>query len=134
MRKTIQVLTSDPERPQYPLQVAALVGGAPATLGVEPADGVDFQRFAVDAPQKLTVTLTNYSPDPMRVSIIGQPLEFLDATLSREVIQPRESVELTIATRDKPPLGRFNDAVTLLLDEARNTRLTVPIQGVSMMR
>lgn len=133
VRKTVQVESSDPERPSFPLQIAALVGGPPATLGMEPADGVDFDRFNVDEPKQGKVVLTNYSPEPMQISIIGEPREFLSAHLSQKMIQPRESVELDVATHGKPPLGRFTDAVTLMLDEAHNTRLTVPIKGVSMM-
>jgi hypothetical protein len=129
----VQVESSDPERPSFPLQIAALVGGAPATLGMEPAQGIDFDRFAADAPRQGKVVLTNYSPEAMQVSIIAGPREYLSASLSGTIIQPRESVELTVETHGKPPLGRFSDAVTLMVDEAHDTRLTIPIKGVSMM-
>ena len=133
VRKTVHVLSSDPERSSFPLQIAALVGGPPATLGVEPALGVDFERFPVDSPRKSKVVLTNYSPEAMHVSIIAGPRDYLQASLSAKIIQPRESVEVTVETHGKPPLGRFSDAVTLMLDEAHDTRLTIPIKGVSMM-
>jgi hypothetical protein len=100
---------------------------------MEPAEGIDFERFAVDSPRKSKVVLTNYSPEAMNVSIIGSPREFLSASLSGTVIQPRESVEVTVETHGKPPLGRFSDGVTLMLNEAHATRLTIPIKGVSMM-
>jgi hypothetical protein len=131
--KTVHVLSSDPDRSSFPLQIAALVGGAPATLGMEPALGIDFERFAVDTQRKERVVLTNYSPEAMQVSIIAGPRDYLSASLSGKIIQPRESVELTVETHGKPPLGRFSDAVTLMLDETHDTRLTVPIKGVSMM-
>jgi len=133
VRKTVHVLSSDPERGSFPLQISALVGGPPATLGMEPATGVDFERFAVDAPQKSKVVLTNYSPEAMQLSIIGEPRDYLEVSLSDKVLQPRESVEVTVATHGKPPLGRFSDAVTIMLDETHDTRLTIPIKGVSMM-
>jgi len=133
VRKTVHVMSSDGERPQFPLQIAALVGGPPATLGMDPAEGIDFDRFKVDEPQKSKVVLTNYSPEAMQVSIIGGPHDYLSANLTGKIIQPRESIELDVETHGKPPLGRFTDAVTLMLDEAHNTRLTVPIKGVSMM-
>jgi hypothetical protein len=134
VRKSVQVMSSDAERPRYGLQVAALVGGAPPTLGVVPESGINFSRFPVDERQEMKVELTNYSPQPMHVSIVGPPPEFLQASLSSAVVQPRETVDLTVATRDKPPLGKFQGSLTLLLDEAQDTRLTIPISGVSMMK
>lgn len=133
VRKTVHVLSSDPERASFPLQIAALVGGPPATVGMEPATGIDFERFPVDSPRKAKVVLTNYSPGAMQVSIIAAPRDYLEASLSGKIIQPRETVEITVETNGKPPLGRFTDAVTLMLDEAHDTRLTIPIKGVSMM-
>ena len=133
VRKTVQVLSSDPERSSFPLQISALVGGPPATLGMEPAEGIDFDRFAVDSPRKAKVVLTNYSPAAMQVSIVSGPRDYLAASLSNKIIQPRESIEVTVETHGKPPLGRFTDAVTIMLDEAHDTRLTIPIKGVSMM-
>lgn len=134
MRKSVQVLSSDSERPSFPLQVSALVGAAPATLGIKPEGPVNFDRFPIDEPQKFTVELTNYSQEPMHLSIVGAPPEFLSAELSAEILEPRKTVELRLETRDRPPLGRFAAAVTLLLDEARNTRLTIPVSGTSMMK
>jgi hypothetical protein len=133
VRKSVHIVSSDPERGQFPLQISALVGGPPATVGMEPAEGIDFDRFTVDEHKSAKVVLTNYSPEAMQVSIIGGPRDFLNAHLSGKIIQPRESVELDVETHGKPPLGRFTDAVTIMLDEAHDTRLTVPIKGVSMM-
>ena len=133
VRKTVHVLTSDGNNPSYPLQVSALVGGPPATVGVEPA-AIDFERFAADAPQQAVITLSNYSPAPMTITIAEGPLDYLDATLSATTLEPRESVELTVKTTKTPPLGRFNSGVTLLLNEATNMRMTIPISGVTMMR
>ena len=101
---------------------------------MQPEGTVDFDRFPVDEPQKATVELTNYSQEPMHLSIVGTLPEFLSAELSANVLDPRKTVELRLATRGKPPLGRFSAAVTLLLDEARNTRLTIPVSGTSMMK
>jgi hypothetical protein len=133
VRKSVHVVTSDANAASFGLQIAALVGGAPATLGVEPP-AVDFDRFAADAPQHATVKLTNYSPEPMHVSIIDPPLEYMTAKLSGEIIEPRHTVELTVATHGTPPLGKFSTGVTLLLDETRNTRMTIPVIGTTMMR
>lgn len=126
-------MSSDGNNPSYPLQISATVGGPPPTVGVEPAT-VDFDRFAADAPQTATVKLSNYTPNPLHVKILEEPFDFLSASLSGTTIQPRESVDLTIATTKTPPLGRFHSGVTLELDEANATRLTVPISGITMMR
>ena len=134
VRKSVQVLCSDSKRRSYPLQVSALVGGAPPTVGLDPERGIDFERFAVDEKQEASIVITNYSPEPMHLSIIGAPPEYLLAMLSSPVVQPRESVELTVSTNDAPPLGRFASSVTLLIDESKNTRLTIPVSGVSMMK
>jgi hypothetical protein len=134
VRKSIQVISSDPEAARYRLQVSALVGSAPPTIGLNPETGIDFDRFPVDENQSATLELTNFSAEPMQIQIIGTPPEFLAAELSSEIIQPRETIELVVRTAEQPPLGRFSGAVTLLLDEARNTRLTIPISGVSMMK
>jgi hypothetical protein len=130
----VQVISSDSQQPRFGLQVSALVGGAPPTLGIVPESGIDFDRFPADERQEMKVELTNYSPQPMYLSIIGAPPEFLNASLSADVVQPRETVSLTVTTRDKPPLGKFQGSLTLLLDEAQETRLTIPISGVSMMK
>ena len=134
VRKSVQVLCSDSKRRSYPLQVSALVGGAPPTVGLDPERGINFERFSVDEKQEATITITNYSPEPMHLKIIGAPPDYLLATLSSPVVQPRESVELTVSTNNSPPLGRFASSVTLLIDESKNTRLTIPVSGVSMMR
>lgn len=102
-------------------------------MGIEPT-GVDFERFVADAPQQATITLSNYSPAPVTVSIAEKPLDYLEADLSGTTIQPRESIDLTVKTTKTPPLGRFNSGVTLLLDDAQHTKLTIPISGVTMMR
>jgi hypothetical protein len=134
VRKSVHVVSSDANRPSFPLQVSALVGGSPATLGLNPESGIDFDRFPVDERQEASVALTNYSPETMHVSIIGAPPEFLSASLSSDVIEPRASVDLMVKTLDKPPLGKFTGAITLRLDQTGNTRVTIPISGVSMMR
>jgi len=134
VRKTVQVISSDAQRVRFPLQVSALVGSAPPTIGLNPETGIDFERFPVDENQKATLELTNFSAAPMQIQIIGTQPEFLAAELTSATIQPRESVELVVRTTNQPPLGKFTAAVTLLLDESRNTRLTIPISGVSMMK
>jgi hypothetical protein len=130
----VQVISSDAERPRFPLQISALVGAAPPTVGLEPETGIDFSRFPVNEPQTATVSLTNYSPDPVTVSIVGQPPAFLQASLSTLKLEPRQSLDLLVETRNEPPLGKFAGAVTLTLEGTQSTRLTIPISGVSMMK
>jgi len=130
----VQVISSDGDKPRFPLQISALVGAAPATVGIEPETGIDFNRFPVNEPQTAKVSLTNYSPDPVTVSIVGQPPEFLQASLSVLTLDPRQSVDLMVETRNEPPLGKFAGAVTLTLEGTQSTRLTIPISGVSMMK
>jgi hypothetical protein len=103
-------------------------------VGIEPEDGIDFNRFPVNEPQTATVSLTNYSPEPVTVSIVGQPPAFLQASLSLMTMEPRQSVDLMVETRNEPPLGKFAGAVTLALEGSQSTRLTIPISGVSMMK
>jgi hypothetical protein len=132
VRKTVHVLSSDPERSSFPLQISAVVGGPPATLGMDPADGVDFDRVPVGQHRKATVVLTNYGSRLMPISIIGTPRDFLQTRLSADAIRPGESVELEVECRDDLPVGHFSDAVTLALDRTHDARLTVPIKGVGL--
>ena len=134
MRKSVVVVSSDAEQSNFPLQISALVGGAPPTVGIVPETGIDFDRFATDEHREAKVALTNFSPDAVTISIVGPPPSFLAAHLTADHLQPRQSADLVVETKKDAPLGKFSGAVTLVLQGSQTTRLTIPITGVSMMK
>ena len=44
------------------------------------------------------------------------------------------NADLVVETRSGAPLGKFSGAVTIVVQGAQSTRLTIPISGVSMMK
>lgn len=134
VKKSVTVVSSDATQTNFPLHISALVGGNPPTVGVVPETGIDFDRFVADEHRAAKVSLTNFSPDAVALSIVGAPPSFLDAHLTAERLEPRQSAELVVETRDTAPLGKFSGAVTIVIQGGQSTRLTIPISGVSMMK
>ena len=134
MRKTVTVMSSDARNTNFPLQFSAIVGGMPPTVGVVPETGIDFDRFAADEVREAKVALTNFSPTAVAVKIVGAPPSYLEAHLSTAHLEPKQSADLVVKTRNGTPLGKFSGAVTVELQGNQNTRLTIPVTGVSMMK
>lgn len=135
VHKTVTVSSSDPEKPTTPLQFSAIVGSMPPTLGLSPETGIALDRFEAGEPKEARVELTNYSPTAMALSIVGAPPEFLEARLSGDHLEPRQSAQLIVRSREGgAPLGSFTGAVTLQVLGEQNARLTIPVTGISMMK
>ena len=134
MRKTVTVVSSDAKSTNFPLQFAAIVGGTPPTVGVVPETGIDFDRFPADEAREARVALTNFSPTAVAVKIVGAPASYLEAHLSAARLEPKQSADLIVKTRNGTPLGKFSGAVTVEMEGSQNTRLTIPVTGVSMMK
>jgi hypothetical protein len=134
VRKSVTVVSSDAQQANYPLQFSAVVGGVPPTVGLLPEGGIDFDRFASDEHREAKIAITNFSPEAVNISIVGPPPEFLEAHLSVARLEPKQSADLVVKTKNAAPLGKFSGAVTVVLAGTQSTRLTIPISGVSMMK
>lgn len=129
------MLSSDAQLPNRPLTIAAIVGSVPPTVGLVPETGVDFDRFAADETREARVALTNFSPSAVALRIVGGPPSYVEARLSKDQIEPKQSADLIVRTKsDGVPLGKFSGAVTLVVEGRETTRLTIPVSGVSMMK
>jgi len=135
VRKSVAVVSSDEKNPNQQLHFAAIVGSTPPTVGIAPETGIDFERFAADESHEARVALTNFSPTAVSIKILGDPPSYLEARLSGTHLEPKQSADLIVKTKsDGVPLGKFSGAVTLILEGAQTTRLTIPVSGVSMMK
>lgn len=135
VRKTVTVVSSDDKNANAALHFAAIVGSMPPTVGMTPETGVDFDRFSADESKEAKVTLVNFSPTAVNVKIVGEPPAYLKAELSKTHLEPKQTAEVILHTKsDGVPLGKFSGAVTVVLEGQQETRLTIPISGVSMMK
>jgi hypothetical protein len=131
--KAVHVISSDPDQTLYPLQFHAEV--ADSTMEALPSGTViNLDRVAAGESRSATLALTNLATGNVTVSIADPPPAFLKASLSSTSLASRQSVNLKVVTTGEPPVGQFNGSVTVEMAGTENTRYTIPITGIGLMK
>lgn len=131
VRKTLQVISSDAVNGYTSIELSAIVGELPPSVGLAPESGIRFDRLVAGQEQEAKATLTNLGSTAATLRIVGVPPSYLEARLSGSRVEPGKSTDLLVKTRGGVPHGAFSAGVTVQVDGRESARLTIPVSGVN---
>lgn len=126
--KKVAVLSNDPADPYTDIYFTALVDRVHPFLSATPAVIESTPEEGEKLGGSYQVKLTNTGKEPIGVSIVSASEPYLDAKLSRDQIEPGQSIDLLVKLRstresDKEPWY----SVTLETNDPQKQRLTIPM-------
>lgn len=131
VRKTLQVISSDAVNGYTSIELSAVVGGLPPSVGLAPESGIRFDRLVAGQVHEAKATITNLGSSAATLRIVGALPSYLEARLSGSRVEPGKSADLLLKTRGAVPEGAFSAGVTIQVDGRESVRLTIPVSGVN---
>ena len=119
LEATVLVRTSNPEQPDIPLHLKAVVKPPIEFL---PYPAVFFTAYQDEAPEK-RVRIINNGDVPLRVERIEFPENHYDVAL--DTVELGRIYELRVKIRPGVALGRYTEQILLTTDQPQNPRLQV---------
>jgi hypothetical protein len=116
---TATVRLNDPDRPEIPLQIKAVVK---PPIEFVPYPAVFFAAYQDEAPEKRLKIIDNEGT-PLLIERIEYPEDHYEVAL--ETIEPGKIYELRVKVRAGVPLGRYTEPIYLQTDRAQKPRLKV---------
>lgn len=126
--KRISVLSNDPTDPYTDVAFSSVVDKEHPFLSADPAIAQSDARSRGRTGVTHMVKLTNTGPDPLKVRIVSSSEPYLEAKLSRDEMNPGESLDLIIKVRSF--CESVQDpwySVTLETNDPQKYRLTIPL-------
>ncbi len=130
--KSTQVFTSDIVRGVSKLKFSAEVypEGAPTTpLYIEP-NTVETMSDLTDSTY--TVSFKNITMEPMSMSLAYTDDDFLEVKVPSGKIGPGERKTIEVTIKDDRPSRSFAKSFTIQMDDAKSSRITVPVRVYNM--
>jgi hypothetical protein len=132
VNKSVAFYSNDPEHPEANLAFSASIETARKTVEAleEP---VDLGNLLPNRTGQAQIRLTNIGRQPYRLSLADWPGEWLEADWKERVIDPGDTLTLTVGTHGVPPLGRFDESITFDVEGKEKSRFSLPITGIGLV-
>lgn len=132
VNKSVVFYSNDPEQPEAKLSFSATIETARKVVEAldEPADLGNLLPNRGDQAQ---IRLTNIGDQPYRLSVADWPGEWLEADWTERIVDPGDTLTLTVGTKGVPPLGRFATSITFDVEGKEKSRFSLPITGIGLV-
>ena len=132
VNKSVMFYSNDPEQPDAQLAFTATIETARKTVEAleEPAD---LGNLLPNKGAQAQIRLVNVGDQPYRLSVADWPGEWLEADWKERVVDPGDTVTLTVGTQGVPPLGRFSESITFDVEGKSKSRFSLPLTGIGLM-
>jgi hypothetical protein len=128
--KSVYVESNDPIQPFIDITFSATVAIPANALTFDPMMlNLDTLRTL---PGKAVLKVTNLDSSAITFSILESPAPFASLKSKRKKVLPGKEMEIEVQVKN-PPGGEFNTSFTLICDDAKKTRYTIPIHGYCML-
>lgn len=130
--KSVTVFCNDPENAQASFQFSADV--ASTRTRVAPlAEPADLGKLAPNMDGQTSIGFVNLSQEPYKLRVADWPKSWLALGWTEKVVDPGDTLSLTLGTTGVPPLGPFNSSLTFDVEGSRKSRMSLPLTGVGQM-
>jgi hypothetical protein len=75
------------------------------------------------------VRVANIDSQAVTFNVAEPPFGYVNLKAKKKRLAPGKETEIEIVLDKAPPPGEFGTSFTLICDDAKKTRFTVPIQG-----
>jgi hypothetical protein len=121
--KRLHVVCNDPNNPLAEIRFTARIGHGSSLVKVTPAL-VDFDSLS---SKTQTLTIENTSGEKLSMTRVEGPAEGVDVDLKDQVLQPGQSIQVTLKLKDRATSGNIQTSLTLDFECSKVTRVTIPI-------
>jgi hypothetical protein len=130
--KSVTVFCNDPESPQATFQFSADITTTRTRVAplVEPAD---LGQLSPNMDGQTSIGFVNLGQEPYKLRIADWPRSWLALGWTEKVVDPGDTLSLTLGTRGVPPLGAFSTSLTFDLEGSARARMSLPIVGVGKL-
>jgi hypothetical protein len=130
--KSVAVFCNDPENPQATFQFSADVTSQRSRVAplIEPAD---LGQLAPNMEGQTSIAFVNLGQEPYKLRVADWPKSWLALAWTEKVVDPGDTLSLTLGTRGVPPLGKFNTSLTFDVEGSVKSRMSLPVTGVGQM-
>jgi len=126
IQKTVYVESNDPIQPFMDIGFSATVAVPASQLTFDPLM-VNFDTVHA-VPTKAILKVTNMDSNSVSFSVLEAPAGFAALKAKRKKLSAGKETELEVNLKN-PPAGEFNTSFTLVCNDAKKTRYTIPIHG-----
>jgi len=124
--KRLHVVCNDPNNPLAEIRFTAKIGHGSSLVKITPAF-VDFDSASSGTRTTQTLTIENTSGEKMSLIRVEGPGEGVDADMKDQVLQPGQSIQVTLKLKDKATSGNIQTSLTLDFECSKIARVTIPI-------
>jgi hypothetical protein len=130
--KSVVVFCNDPENPQATFQFSADVTSTRTRVAPlsEPAD---LGQLAPNMDGQTAIGFVNLGQEPYKLRLADWPKSWLAPAWTEKVVDPGDTLSLTVGTRGVPPLGKFTTSLTFEVEGSTKSRMSLPVTGVGLM-
>ncbi len=125
--KAVYVESNDPIEPFIDVTFLANVSVPSKALAFDPF----FIKFDTirQLPMKAFIKVVNIDSQVISFSIAEQPLSYVNLKARKKKLTPGKEVEIEVVLAKAPPAGEFGTSFTVVCDDEKKTRFSIPIQG-----
>jgi len=125
--KAVYVESNDPIEPFIDVTFLANVSVPSKSLTFDPF----FIKFDTirQFPVRASIKVTNIDSQAISFSIAEQPLNYVNLKARKKKLDPGKEVEIEVVLTKAPPSGEFGTSFTVVCDDDKKSRFSIPIQG-----
>jgi hypothetical protein len=132
VHKTVTFFSNDPAEPEAKLAFTATIETARKTVeSLE--EPVDLGNLLPNTGKQAQIRLINIGDQPYRLTVADWPGDWLEGDWTERVIDPQDTLTLTVGTHGVAPLGRFSESITFDVDGKVKSRFSLPITGIGLV-
>jgi hypothetical protein len=80
-----------------------------------------------------SIAFVNLGQEPYKLRVADWPRSWLALAWTEKVVDPGDTLSLTLGTKGVPPLGKFNTSLTFDVEGSVKSRMSLPLTGVGQM-
>jgi hypothetical protein len=132
VNKSVVVFCNDAENPRPEIVFSARIETARKLITVAP-EPTDLGNLLPGKPDQAKVTFTNTGSEPYRLSVLDWPKNWMKLSWTEKVVDPNRSIDLRVGTSSSAPMGSFSASLTLDVQGAQTSRMSVPLTGIGLV-
>ena len=125
--KAVYVESNDPIEPFIDVTFLANVSVPSKSLTFDPF----FIKFDTirQFPVRASIKVTNIDSQAVSFSIAEEPLNYVNLKARKKKLAPGKETEIEVVLAKAPPSGEFGTSFTVVCDDDKKSRFSIPIQG-----
>ncbi len=127
--KKLQIISNDPTNPFMEVQFTAKIGKNSSLIKLTPKE-INFDTVSQGTEEQRSLKIENISEEKLSIKMVEGPGDDIDLDLESKILQPGESVQVTLKLKKKAALGDLYTSFTLDFEGSKMARVSIPISAV----